>query len=210
MKYKDFRNFKIVRNCKKEYKRYQSYLPYLGKDFNNRCAYCNTLDNYINENYRVDHFIPQDVLKNTDMEKLICDYNNLMYCCPKCNITKSSQYEGDIHDGSYNNDLFYNPVDIDYNEIFYRNEYGGISSEDLKGKEMIINLKLYSPVYNLSFLIEEVTDVLKKLDKKIDETNDSVKKEYYNKAYRKLNIFLMRIRDLFNCNYYNNSIRREN
>lgn len=207
MKYKDFRNFKIIRNCNKKYKRFQSYLPYLGEDFNHRCAYCNTYDRLISENYRVDHFIPQDAVRNTDMEELICDYNNLMYCCPKCNITKSSQYEGDIHDGSYNNSLFYNPVEIDYNKIFYRNEYGGITSEDKKGKEMIISLKLFSPIYNFSFLIEEITNVLKKLDEKIEKTTESNEKSYYSEAYRRLNSFLLNIRDLLSCNYYNNSIK---
>lgn len=208
MRYKEFRNFKIVRNCEKKYKQYKLYLPYLGEDFNHRCAYCNMHDKFINENYHVDHFIPQAAVRNTDMECLIYDYNNLMYSCPKCNNAKSSQYKGNVHDGTYNNELFYNPVDVDYNEIFYRNEYGGISSEDLKGREMIINLKLFSPIHNLSFLIEEITDVLNKIDKKIGETNDLVEKDYYNQSYRKLNIFLLRIKDLFNCNYYNNSIRK--
>ncbi len=209
MKYKDFRNFRITRNCKKEYDNYKSYLSNLAEDFNHRCAYCNTLDKHMNQSYPIDHFIPQEALKGTDMEKLIHDYNNLMYCCPKCNNTKSSQYKGDIHDGSYNNDLFYNPVDTDYNEIFYRNEYGGISSEDMKGKDMIINLKLFSPIYNFSFLIEEVTEVLNKINDKIEKTTDQSEKEYYNEAYRKLNVFLLRIRDLFNCNYYKNSVKED-
>lgn len=210
MKYKDFRNFRITRNCTKEFTVYNDYLPYLRNDFKCRCAYCNTLDTLINENYRVDHYIPQSVVKGTDMEKLILDYNNLMYCCPKCNLVKSSKYEGDIHDGRYNNELFYNPVDVDYNDIFYRNEYGGISSEDKKGKEMIINLKLYSPVYNLAFLIEEISDVLSQLEKKICEADDLEKKDYYNKSYISLNKFLMNIRKLFNCSYYSNSIRNDN
>ncbi len=208
MKYKDFRNFKIERNCTKKYIQYRSYLPYLGEDFKHRCAYCNMHDEIITENYRVDHFIPQTVLINTDKESLIYDYNNLMYCCPKCNGTKSSQYKGNIHDGSYNNELFYNPVEVDYNKIFYRNEYGGISSEDKKGKEMIINLKLFSPIYNFSFLIEEITETLEKLNKKIETTTDISEKEKYNEIYRRLDSFLLKIRRLFNSNYYNNSIRR--
>lgn len=210
MKYKDFRDFKIVRNCKREYKNYKSYLPNLADDFKHRCAYCNMLDKYISQGYPIDHFIPREVYEKAKLAELEYDYNNLMYCCPKCNNSKSSQYEGNIYDGSYKNEMFYNPVDIDYNNIFYRNEYGGISSEDVKGKDMIINLKLFSPIYHFSFLIEEVTDVVDKLDKKIEETTDPIEKEYYNEAYIKLSKFLRKITVLFNCNYYNNSVKKDN
>lgn len=209
MKYKDFRNYKIVRNCKKEYKDYKSYLPNLADDFKHRCAYCNTHDKYMSQGYSIDHFIPREAYKKANLTELEFDYNNLMYCCPKCNSSKCSQYSGNIHDGSYKNEFFYNPVDIDYNDIFYRNDYGGISSEDVKGKDMIIRLKLFSPIYNFSFLIEEVTEVVDKLEKKIQETTDLNEKEYYSKAYIKLNNFLRKITVLFNCNYYNNSVKMD-
>ena len=208
MKYKDFRNYKIVRNCTKEYKNYKSYLSNLADDFKHRCAYCNTHDKYISQGYPIDHFIPREAYENAGLKKLESDYNNLMYCCPKCNNSKSSQYEGNVHDGSFQNNFFYNPVDVNYNDIFYRNEYGGISSEDVKGKDMIIRLKLFSPMYNLSFLIEEITDVVDKLEQKIEETTDYVEREYYNKAYIKLNNFLRKITVLFNCNYYSNSVKK--
>jgi len=209
MKYKDFRNFKIVKNCRKEYKNYKSYLSNLADDFKHRCAYCNTHDKYMNQGYSIDHFIPREIYEKNNLKKLEYDYNNLMYCCPKCNNSKSSQYEGDINNGRYENTLFYNPIDVDYNDIFYRNEYGGISSNDTKGKEMIIRLKLFYPIYNLSFLIEEVTDVIDKLEQKIQKTNDLTEKEYYNLAYIKLNKFLRIIIVLFNCNYYTNSVKNK-
>lgn len=209
MKYKDFRNFKIVKNCRKEYKNYKSYLSNLADDFKHRCAYCNTHDKYMNQGYSIDHFIPREIYEKNNLKKLEYDYNNLMYCCPKCNNSKSSQYEGDINNGRYENTLFYNPIDVDYNDIFYRNEYGGISSNDTKGKEMIIRLKLFYPIYNLSFLIEEVTDVIDKLEQKIQKTNDLTEKEYYNLAYIKLNKFLRIIIVLFNCNYYTNSVKKK-
>lgn len=208
MKYKDFRNFKITRTCKKKYNRFNNYLSFLRKDFNKRCAYCNTDDMLLNENYRVDHFIPQKVIIDANKPSLLTDYNNLMYCCPKCNLSKSSKYSGNINDGSYNNDLFYNPVDIDYNKIFYRNEYGGISSEDQKGKNMIINLKLYSPIYNFAFLIEEIEEVKEKLVSKMEGNIEQ--KEKYMEIYLKLDTYKKRIENLFKCNYYNNSVRKEN
>lgn len=209
MKYKDFRNYKIVKNCKKEYKNYKLYLPNLADDFKHRCAYCNTHDKYMNQGYSIDHFIPREVYEKADLKKLEYDYNNLMYCCPKCNNSKSSQYAGSIHNDNYENTLFYNPIDVDYNDIFYRNEYGGISSEDSKGKEMIIRLKLFYPIYNLSFLIEEVTEIVNILEEKIIKTTDLDKKNYFIEANMKLNRFLRKITILFNCNYYNNSVKKE-
>ena len=166
MKYKNFRNFRIVRNCKREYKNYKSYLPNLASDFNHRCAYCNTHDRYISQGYPIDHFIPRETYEKAGLMELEYDYNNLMYCCPKCNNSKSSQYEGNINDGSYQNDFFYNPVDIDYNDIFYRNEYGGISSEDIKGKDMIIRLKLYYSIYYFSFFVKFCNFFLYRMQKK--------------------------------------------
>lgn len=44
----------------------------------------------------------------------------------------------------------------DYNDIFYRNELGGIDSEDPKGREMIRLLKLYRPIHNLAWLVERL------------------------------------------------------
>ena len=207
MRYKKFRDFSIIRNCKKRYKTYRRYRENLKEDFKNRCAYCNMPDNIIApESFEIDHFIPKNAFENIRPE-LEYEYDNLMYSCPKCNGNKSDKYKGDINNGKIENEFFYNPVEIDYNKIFYRNEYGGISSEDKKGKEMIISLKLFSPIYNFSFLIEEITDVLKKLDEKIEKTTESNEKSYYSEAYRRLNSFLLNIRDLLSCNYYNNSIK---
>ena len=117
--YKNFRNFRIVRNCKREYKNYKSYLPNLASDFNHRCAYCNTHDRYISQGYPIDHFIPRETYEKAGLMELEYDYNNLMYCCPKCNNSKSSQYEGNINDGSYQNDFFYLAnLHIDFFSVF--------------------------------------------------------------------------------------------
>lgn len=206
MKYKDFREHKIIRTCTRQYKNYISYREKLSSDFKHRCAYCNMLDSYIQQNYSIDHFIPRKVFKDTEMAYLEYDYNNLMYSCPKCNNSKKDQYEGNIYDKTYNNDFFYNPVYVDYNTIFYRDEYGGIQSEDLKGREMIIRLKLYKGIYHLAFLIEEIENTLIKINSKINQSTGE-EKEYYNEAYRKLNNFLLVINKLFSCSYYESTTK---
>lgn len=166
MRYKDFRNFKIIKNCTKKYKTHSHYRECLANDFKNRCAYCNMPDSIIApKSFEIDHFIPRNIFKNIKPE-LEYDYDNLMYSCPKCNGNKSDNYKGNIKSEKIENDLFYNPVEIDYNDIFYRNEYGGISSEDSKGNEMILILNLYNPIHNFAWIIDNIEEVQKKLFKR--------------------------------------------
>lgn len=207
MKYKEFRNHEIKRTCKTKYKAYQRYKKFLAKDFNHRCAYCNMKDIYITEEYCIDHFIPVSISMGTSRESLKTDYNNLMYSCPKCNLAKSNQYDGNLMDGSYDNKLFYNPVEVDYNIIFFRNEYGGIDSMDEKGRQMITKLKLYRGIHNLAFLIEEIDNTLTKLNNKMDNCKDEEELKYYQEADIKLSNYYRDLTRIFNSNYSNNSVK---
>lgn len=93
MRYKNFRNFKIKRTCSKKFSDYSKYKEYLAKDFEHRCAYCNTLDNIIEPLYfTVDHYVPRYAFEGRN-DTLDNDYNNLMYACPKCNSSKGNKYE---------------------------------------------------------------------------------------------------------------------
>lgn len=206
MKYRNFRNFKIIKNCNRKYRTYTLYKNFLQKDFRNRCAYCNMLDEIIAPKpYEVDHFIPRDAFKDVKPE-LEYDYLNLMYSCPKCNGNKSDFYKGNINEEKIYNEYFYNPVETDYNEIFYRNEYGGISSVDKKGNEMILMLKLYNPIHNLAWLIDKIDEIEEKVSKEMEsiKNDNSVKyKKLMDVDYR-----LLRYKDklikIFKANYYNN------
>ncbi len=205
MKYKKFRDFKITRNCKKKYKTYSRYKENLKEDFKSRCAYCNMPDNIIApEPFEIDHFIPQNAFENIKPE-LKYEYDNLMYSCPKCNGNKSDKYKGDINNGKIENEFFYNPVEIDYNEIFYRNEYGGISSEDKKGNEMILTLNLYNPIHNFAWIIDSIEEVEEKIDEEMDKIKDK-KSEKYEKL-KEADYRLLKYKDnlvkLFKANYYN-------
>lgn len=55
---------------------------------------------------------------------------------------------------------------MDYNRIFYRNELGGIDSDDQKGREMIKLLKLYRPVHNLAWLLERMERLCAQLEER--------------------------------------------
>lgn len=174
-----FRKHKIKRTFERQFKRYQSYKPYLADDFSHRCGYCNMKDDTITTYFEIDHYIPSKHFKGK-RDELSCDYKNLVYSCRKCNLAKSSSFEGNIFGEPLKNELVYDPASINFDNIFYRNKYGGISSKDVPGKEMIRILKLYLPNHNLSWICEELDDLINVLDK-IIASND-----YPSKVLEKL------------------------
>ena len=202
MKYDEFRNFKITRTCNKEYKRYKSYKKFLKKDFHNRCAYCNTWDFIIEPlGFAIDHYVPRKTFKNID-KTFNNNYNNLMYVCPKCNREKSDKFKGNTNKLEIKNELFYNPVEKDYNQIFFRNEFGGIDSEDEKAREMMKELKLYRPLYNFAWLLEKLINTRDKIKSKINENNISLeKKEKLEKCLTKIDDYYIDMEKLFKKSY---------
>jgi len=125
--------------------------------------------------FQIDHFIPENTFKGR-RDELQTKYDNLMLSCPKCNRAKSDQYSGDISSPAIENDYFYNPDFIDYNTIFYRNELGGISSDDEKGKEMIKRLKLYRPIHNYAWVLEKLDTIIARLEQQIKTSDGETKK----------------------------------
>lgn len=196
MKYADFREHKIKRTCNRHYSKPSGYRQHLEKDFHDRCCYCNMPRSLITSPYHVDHFIPYKEFKGK-RDSLWTDYENLMWSCPKCNLSKGDKYQGDfLNDSEITNELFYNPVLTDYNEIFYRNEYGGIDSDDTKGREMIKRLKLYRPIHNRAWLLERLEIVSDKLEAEIEQEANEHKKEVLNSVKSRLaNIYMKQSRE---------------
>lgn len=95
MRYAEFKDHKIQRTCTKEFKHFRTYAQYLQKDFHNRCCYCNMSDELLTVSYHVEHFIPRKAFEGV-RDELDTDYNNLMWACPKCNLSKGNKYKGDL------------------------------------------------------------------------------------------------------------------
>ena len=109
---------------------------------------------------------------------------------------------GDTNNLKIENELFYNPVEVDYNEVFYRNEYGGIDSDDEKGRKMIASLKLYRSLYNFAWMLEELCNTAEKLEEKIkDEKVPESKKEQYKEALDIINNYYRKVHILFKKSY---------
>ena len=201
MRYAEFKDHKIQRTCTKEFKHFRTYAKYLQKDFHNRCCYCNMSDELLTVSYHVEHFIPRKAFEGV-RDELDTDYNNLMWACPKCNLSKGNKYKGDLlNSDKIENKFFYNPVETDYNTIFYRNEFGGIASDDPKGKEMIRLLKLYRLVHNLAWLLERFENLTIQLSEKIKQEKNPEKAKILEEALNKVGVQCVRLEQIFRAVY---------
>ena len=177
MKSTSFRTHRITRTCNRQYNDYRSYLPSLMVDFSERCCYCNIhRDTLGTAPFQIDHYIPQKHFEG-ERDELLTLYSNLILACPKCNRAKSDQFEGDVAATPLENQLFYNPDIVDYNTKFYRNELGGISSDDDKGKDTIKSLKLYRPVHNYAWVLERLSSLITKINTQICSASGEDKKK---------------------------------
>lgn len=106
-------------------------------DFEHRCAYCDDLDKYGGGSkvYHVEHFAPKE-----KFPELKFQYDNLLYACPFCNISKSNKWPSDSSAVAVvGNKGFIDPCTDEYEkhlgrhtsgEIYYRNLLGGLYREN--------------------------------------------------------------------------------
>lgn len=201
MKYGKFKEHEIKRTCKEQFDKYQKYKPYLEKDFKERCCYCNMPSELVTTAYHVEHFIPIKIFTGKK-DSLLTDYRNLMWACPKCNLSKGDKYKGNLLESNeIKNELFYNPVEVDYNNIFFRNEIGGIDSDDMKGREMIKLLKLYRPIHNLAWLIERLERLALELDQAAKQEKNLERREILKRAAEKIALEHLKKEKLFRAVY---------
>ena len=200
MKIDDFKTHVIMRSSPTPRKLYQGYRDIIKKDFCGRCAYCNLSDKSITTPFEIDHFIPKQVCEKSRPE-LITDYQNLVYSCKKCNVAKSNQFSGDIHSTNPTNELFYDPVLVDYNTIFFRNTMGSIDSDDEKGKKMISRLKLYRPIHTLGWICEKLCTTANKLENAIAIETNSDKKEKLKEALNNIEHQYRKYNNIFIASY---------
>lgn len=121
-------------------KNYRAYKPELRKDFDRRCGYCNTADEYYGgtRGFQIDHFAPKSIFR--EME---ADYGNLVYSCPFCNRAKSNKWIGDkaqpSHDGQTG---FVDPCDPEFDNHVQRDGQGKVVALSDLGLYMVKNLNL--------------------------------------------------------------------
>lgn len=201
MRHEKFKEHEIKRTCSESFDKYSKYKPYLKEDFQDRCCYCNMPRELLTIPYHVEHFIPVKAFEGKK-DSLLTEYDNLMWACPKCNLSKGDKYEGDfLNSSKIENTLFYNPVETDYNDIFFRNEIGGIDSDDTKGREMIKILKLYRPIHNLAWLIERLERLALNLDQAAKQESDEERKKLLEIASGKVALECVKKSKVFRAVY---------
>jgi len=195
-----FRKYSIKRTCTKKLSPYNKYQEDLRKDFHDRCGYCDMQGEMLTQMFQIDHFVPRKAFEKIDIS-LRDDYDNLVWACPKCNLAKGSKYKGDIEKNRLDNEMFYDPAKVDLNEIFYRNEFGIICSDDDKGREIIKILKLYRPSVQYAWMIERIVSVTEYLCNMVEGIADEDKQQKLNAEITRLKAQYMDVERKFKALY---------
>ena len=112
-------------------------------------------------NFHIDHFIPWKGAKTADILKT--DYNNLVYCCSYVNILKSND-KGPFSD----------PCNVDFNELFYRDDMGNIHPFDGSdsAKYMYHKMRLYMARYSIIWMLDQLEVRMRKIAEIIEKRQD--------------------------------------
>lgn len=161
---------------------YRGYKDILANDFKSRCGYTSCLDSWFGgkTNFQIDHFKPKSIYPGLEKK-----YSNLVYSCSYVNRAKSND------DGMY-----LDPVDVDYNIHFYRDELGNIyPREDSEAaKYMYIKLKLYLKRYSIIWMLEQLEQKLDNLQILIESTQNELAKDLYLQISFKYHNYLKNLR----------------
>ncbi|WP_312106222.1 HNH endonuclease [Lachnoclostridium sp.] len=160
----------------------QSNKKRLVKDFNRRCAYCDDYHLYSGgyNSYHVEHFAPKEHFPSLEYT-----YDNLLYSCPYCNISKSDKWPSEDHSVNITGDIgFLDPCNDDYYDHLKRRDTGEIIYQTNLGEYIYFELKLYLKrhclIYNLDRIREKQTDLKKEIEKResVGKNVDKLKSVY--------------------------------
>lgn len=137
-------------------------------DFEHRCAYCDDPDKYSGGSrvYHVEHFAPKEKFPELEFQ-----YDNLLYACPFCNISKSNKWPSDSSTVTVvGNKGFVDPCTDEYDKHLGRYPSGEIYYITQLGMYMYYEMKLYLQrhrlIYNLGRIHEKLKEVKKEIDRK--------------------------------------------
>ena len=165
-------------------------------DFEHKCAYCDDYDKYVGGSkvYHVEHFAPKE-----KFPELQFTYDNLLYACPYCNISKSNKWPSNNSDiNVVENEGFVDPCTEEYNNHLERKENGSISYLSPVGEYMYYNLKLYLQRHQLIYNLVRVHKKLKDVREEI-ERREAMQKpmEDLKNVYKELCVVFYEYYDIF-------------
>ncbi len=165
-------------------------------DFEHKCAYCDDYDIYSGgyNSYHVEHFAPKE-----KFNKLQYTYDNLLYSCPYCNISKSNKWVGKTADENIVGDRgFIDPCTDEYYIHLQRDERGNIIYRTKIGEFMYNELSLYLKRHKIIHNLEKIRNRKKLLKEKINskkKKNENV--ETLEELYKTLCVIFCEYYDLF-------------
>jgi hypothetical protein len=113
------------------YADYESYRPWLRDEFSFRCVFCLIREVWVpTQTWHIDHLHPR-----VKFASRICDYNNLLYLCPRCNGNKNAK-------------LIPDPCGVALGRCLKVAEDGKILALNKKGRRIIQALRLDNDAYN--------------------------------------------------------------
>ena len=138
---------------------YRRYKKYLRKDFNGRCGYSDCRDFWFGgpNNFEIDHFKPKSIFPSLKE----C-YDNLVYSCAFANRAKSNDWD---------EKMYLDPVRIDYNKHFYRDESGNICPDENSpaAQYMYKKMKLYLKRYGIIWMLDTLQEKMRLLAQVIEK-----------------------------------------
>lgn len=165
----------------------------LAKDFKNKCAYCDDLDKYSGgyNSYHVEHFAPKEKFKHLEFT-----YDNLLYSCPYCNISKSNKWVSeDPMVNCIEDKGFLDPCGDEYYKHLARDTSGKIVYTSKFGKYIYYELKLYLRRHEILNNLEKIRIKRKELEVKMQERKEA------DEDYSKLELLHYELCSTF-CRYY--------
>lgn len=140
---------------------------YLAKDFENRCCYCNDHHHYSGgyETFHVEHFAPKSKFPHLEFT-----YDNLLYACPFCNISKGDKWVGKTeHENIISDKGFINPCSKEYDVHLGRKTNGEIYYKTQIGEYMYNELKLFLDRHKTIYKLSEIRSIEKRLSERIEK-----------------------------------------
>jgi len=156
-------------------KNWAQHKPDLREDFNERCGYCGSHDDYRHTYFEVDHFVPKSLFEIT-MAIGYCQYDNLVYSCKFCNGNKLAKWPSmDESIPVVANEGFVDPCNPDYETHVFRSKTGGILWHTELGKWLVTqafkfderdsSIKLLYHLDELSTIINELLEIQSRFGK---------------------------------------------
>ena len=169
---------------------YRDHRDNLREDFNHRCGYCDSLDNFRRAHYEIDHFIPKKFLekvfstpeKYKDKEQ---EYKNLVYACHSCNNAKGEKWPANSIEYSFIGSTgFIDPCKSEYDNQFERDVNGKIIAKTELGKWIHKELKLWKPEHLVIWHLDEISKTIKEIenlmtDKETSDEKGILEKHHY-------------------------------